>query len=72
MSEYKKPEIGEEIRRFHNKRNSTSRDKKVKVGGLKKGVFLTDAQTSDYTKSSGEMHVLKIEYLEEANKELRQ
>lgn len=33
-------------------------------------MFLTDTQTSDYTKSSGEMNAAKIEYLEGSVKEL--
>ena len=72
MSEYKKHEPVEEFKRStNNNRQSKSREASRRVYGLKKGVFLTDTQTSDYTKSSGEMQMMKIEYLEGTVKNLQ-
>ena len=60
MSEHKKSEGGEDFRR-NGLKTVKSRDLKNKLQSLRgKEVFLTDTQTSDYTKSSGEMRAAKI------------
>lgn len=60
MSEHKKVEVCEDFKRSCL-RSSKSRDLKSKLHSIRgKEVFLTDTQTSDYTKSSGEMNAAKI------------
>lgn len=70
----------EEFRRPPANKHSRSRDIKARLHHLRhKETFLTDTQTSDYTKSSGEINLSRVEHLQDTvrslereNGELRQ
>ena len=61
MSEARKNEILEDFRRPNAGKSSRSRDLKERFHLIRsKETFLTDTQTSDYTKSSGEINSPRV------------
>ena len=71
MSEQRRNEILEQFRRPPGNKNSRSKDIKNRLQHLRsKETFLTDTQTSDYTKSSGEINLSRAEQLEETVRKL--
>lgn len=71
MSEQRRNEILEEFRRPAGNKSSRSKDVKNRLHQLRsKETFLTDTQTSDYTKSSGEINLSRTEQLEETVRKL--
>lgn len=67
----RKNEILEEFRRPQGNKSSRSREVKNRLHHIRsKETFLTDTQTSDYTKSSGEINHSRIEHLEDTVRKL--